>query len=92
MCEITFIFITSTFDGFVFFFDQETTIVLYRTVTSDINRASKQKRDNSLSVFLSGFSFPDMDDSQGSRRRERNQLFSSLTFLYAHKQSDNYCE
>ena len=40
--------------------------------------------------FLSGFSFTDTDDSQGSRGREGNTFHSTLPLPPTHEHSDIY--
>ena len=42
--------------------------------------------------FLSGFSFTDTDDSQGSRGREGTIFYSTLPLPPAHEHSDNYLQ
>ena len=53
-------------------------------------------RYNWLSVFgfflLSGFSFTDTDNSQGSRGREGTIFYSTLPFSSAHEHSDIYLQ
>ena len=83
--------ITSILDSLICFFAKK--LLLYRTITLNVNEAGMQKFDNSLFFVLFGFSLAGTDNSQDNRGKvKRGHPYFSLPLLSIYQYSDIYLQ